>query len=466
MECVSFKKKVGGSKVLHSQSREIVANVYTFMKQEAEHGGAINLNRVQSRVSQATGVSVSSIKRILKEEKTCTQSCSQFSTPNKKRIRKRPKTDIDDFDICVVRRTVNEFHLTNGERPTITSVLGVLKERINFVGGKWALLKILKRLGFRWRKSNNNRKVLIEKSEIREMRLKYLRSLEKYRKEGRPVIYMDETYVHSSHTKPKAWTDDSGAGLKSPVSKGSRIIIVHAGNENGFVPNALITFQSGKKSGDYHHDMNYENYEKWIKTKLIPNIPPNSVMVIDNAPYHNVQLNLAPRSSSRKGDMIKWLSERGIPFSNAMMKPELYSIIKINKPKYKMYKIDAILAESGHSVLRLPPYHPDLNPIELIWSLLKANVARKNVLFSMEAVQKLVESTCQSITSEDWLSRCNHCKTIEEAYMELEPHIDSTSDQIIITLAEDSDSESDNTSDSETGSDTSGGSDIDGIQPL
>jgi hypothetical protein len=41
-------------------------------------------------------------------------------------------------------------------------------------------------------------------------------------------------------------------------------------------------FKSGTKSGDYHHEMKFENYERWLKTKLIPNLPPNSVLLLDN----------------------------------------------------------------------------------------------------------------------------------------------------------------------------------------
>ena len=64
-----------------------------------------------------------------------------------------------------------------------------------------------------------------------------------------------------------------------------------------------------------------------------------------------------------------------------MLKPELYALIKQNKPTYKTFKIDAILANHGHSVLRLPPYHPDLSPIEMIWSTVKQRVKRKNMRF-------------------------------------------------------------------------------------
>jgi hypothetical protein len=61
----------------------------------------------------------------------------------------------------------------------------------------------------------------------------------------------------------------------------------------------------------------------------------------------------------------------------------LYSLIKLRKSRFKTFKIDALLAEHGHSVLRLPPYHPDLNPIELLWESNKEYVARKNVSFRL-----------------------------------------------------------------------------------
>lgn len=439
----SVKTKLGGRKVIHSQAREVVANVYHFMKREAETNAPINLKKVQERVVQATGVSESTLRRILKEEKKCSTSGTSFSTPNKVRKRKKTKTDLDDFDLGVVRRTVNDFHRQHGERPTLSSLLPVLRENSDFKGSKWALSKILRRLGFRWKKSTSNRKLLVENFDIRELRLKYLKKLYEYRNAKRPIVYMDETYVHSSHTKPNAWTDGSTSGLKTPANKGQRLIIVHAGSEDGFVNNALLTFRSGKKSGDYHDDMNYENYEKWVKTKLLPNLKEKSVVVIDNAPYHNKQDNPAPTTSSRKADMIKWLSDRNIAHASTMYKPELYSLIKTHKPSFKTYKIDQLFSKSGHTVLRLPPYHPDLNPIELIWSLLKDRVAKKNVTFNMDAVEHLVKETCDSITEEEWRKRCEHTRKIEEAYMELEPHIDEITEQIIVRLDEDSDSDGD-----------------------
>jgi transposase len=74
-----------------------------------------------------------------------------------------------------------------------------------------------------------------------------------------------------------------------------------------------------------------------------------------------------------------------------MFKPQLYRLIQIHKPRAQKYVVDHILASYGHTVLRLPPYHPDLNPIEMIWSQVKEWVASRNVTFKTENVKLLCE---------------------------------------------------------------------------
>lgn len=86
----------------------------------------------------------------------------------------------------------------------------------------------------------------MESHDIRYQRAVYLRQLQQYKEEGRPIIYTDESYINSSHTKPFEWSDNSLRGLKKPIGKGPRLIMVHAGGADGFVPNALLMFRSGK----------------------------------------------------------------------------------------------------------------------------------------------------------------------------------------------------------------------------
>lgn len=69
------RKKVS-DRILHSQAREILFNVYDFMKREAEQEKSqrqdeprpLLFQQVQKRVAGATGLSKSSVQRIVRAE--------------------------------------------------------------------------------------------------------------------------------------------------------------------------------------------------------------------------------------------------------------------------------------------------------------------------------------------------------------------------------------------------------------
>jgi hypothetical protein len=73
---------------------------------------------------------------------------------------------------------------------------------------------------------------------------------------------------------------------------------------------------------------------------LIPNLEPRSVVVIDNPSYHNMLINPAPTSNSKKADMVKWLTENNIGFTLDMVKPELYQLILQFKNLHKEFAVD------------------------------------------------------------------------------------------------------------------------------
>ena len=88
------------------------------------------------------------------------------------------------------------------------------------------------------------------------------------------------------------------------ANRGQRLIIVHAGSRTGFINGAKLIYKSSSSTGDYHREMNSNNFTKWLKEMLIPNLPPHSAVVMDNASYHTTQAQKCPTSSSRK-DQIK-----------------------------------------------------------------------------------------------------------------------------------------------------------------
>ena len=112
--------------------------------------------------------------------------------------------------------------------------------------------------------------------------------------------------------------------------------------------------------------MYHTNYKKRLQEKLFPNLQSKSVIVVDNASYHNIQVNRHPTSNARKGEMLFWLDKHGIQYSSDMTKAELYDLVEMHKPQYETSAIDCLLADHGHTAVRLPPYLPDLNPIEKI----------------------------------------------------------------------------------------------------
>ena len=84
--------------------------------------------------------------------------------------------------------------------------------------------------------------------------------------------------------------------------------------------------------------INTQVFNAWMTQDLMPKLPKNSVVVMDNATFHKGQ------------DMIK------------------------------------ALRSEGHTLLYLPPSSPDLNPIEKKWPQVKA--IRRNIGGSVEALFK------------------------------------------------------------------------------
>jgi hypothetical protein len=172
-----------------------------------------------------------------------------------------------------------------------------------------------------------------------------------------------------------------------------------------------------------------------------------SVIVVDDASCHNVQLNKHPTSNARKGEILYWLDKHGVRYSSDMPKAELHDLIKMHKPQCETFEINCLLAEHGHTVIRLPPYHPDLNPIEKIWGIVKTRIATENVTFKLRDIQQLAEQNFVTVTMEEWAAVCRHVKAVEEEYMSSEYKIDSVTERIIINTNDDDNDDDDNDND-------------------
>ncbi|XP_063366293.1 uncharacterized protein LOC134654752 [Cydia amplana] len=142
----------------------------------------------------------------------------------------------------------------------------------------------------------------------------------------------------------------------------------------------------------------------------------------------------------RKADIQDWLTTNGIDYETYMSKEELMCLVDKYKPDPK-YEVDEILKENGHEVLRLPPYHCDLNAIEQIWSLAKRKVGSINMGLTVKEVEKAISTEFGTVTPEDWKKCTNHVLHVEQKYIERDGII-TTLESFIINVTSDRDSSS------------------------
>lgn len=139
---------------------------------------------------------------------------------------------------------------------------------------------------------------------------------------------------HEADGKPVVYLDESGFALDMPrthgyAPRGQRCIGHHNWHAKGRL-NALgallrgVLLTVGLTASNVDADM----FNLWLEGDLLPKLPPGAVIVLDNAAFHK-------RNDTRE-----------------------------------------IIQNAGHCLEFLPPYSPDLNPIEPKWAQAKAIIRR------------------------------------------------------------------------------------------
>lgn len=441
MECeasCSASKRLTGA--FSASEKTIILNVFDFLQKE-NCSSAVRL--LVEQCSAMTGVGQSSIFKLLRER----QSTGRLSEP--KKPPGKPKLEVCEDVKVAIRRKVHTFFFRN-EPPTIQKVLALVNEDKSIPPMSSSTLgKVLREMKIRYKK-RQRKSYLTERDDIINWRRRYLRQIRQYRQQNKPIFYLDETWLNEGHTRQRVWQDESitdrrqafmegwSTGLKNPSGKGRRLIITHVGGETGFVEDGLLVFES-KKTGDYHEEMNASVFEDWFG-KILKKLPRSSVIVMDNASYHSRKLERLPTSSWRKADIQNWLKSKCIPYETDMVKNELLEhCVKPRREVYDKYVCDEMAKGYGMTVLRLPPYHCELNPIELVWGQVKNEVGCKNTTFKLQDVKRLLIEALGNVTPSAWQNCIRHIFKEEDKMWELDNHIEITVEPLIISLA-DSDS--------------------------
>lgn len=126
-------------------------------------------------------------------------------------------------------------------------------------------------------------------------------------------VFLDESGSNLAMARMKARSPrGQRAHCDRPVNRGKNMTMLGAVRASG--PVSLRTFEGA---------VNVERFDDFIENTLLPNLKPGDILVMDNLRVHY---------SERAQDLLE---------------------------------------DAGVQILYLPPYSPDLNPIENVWSVLK-----------------------------------------------------------------------------------------------
>jgi len=269
------------------EMRKMVVNVKLFF--DNTKSDTIALKQSASRLAaSALGVSESTVKVIMA---TFNKKGDDGLSGSNFNNRGRPSYSLESGIEPFIRKFVRQAN-KNGEQVNIDIVRNVLRDELNCDVARTTLWRALLRWSFEFGSGVRSAQ-LKESKRIVIQRRQYLRHKFANRNPDggtyRPEVYLDESYINKNHSNDNTWYfDEDSVVLGKPTGKGDRLVIINAITKEGWTPNAKLVFKSSKKTGDYHANMNSEKFSAWFEEKLLKNIPENSLIIMDNASYHNV----------------------------------------------------------------------------------------------------------------------------------------------------------------------------------
>lgn len=166
------------------------------------------------------------------------------------------------------------------------------------------------------------------------------------------LVFLDESSCNTDMTRRYAYSVGGTRAVDSaPVNKPKSTTILSSIQLDGTM---LYTTYSGGTTS--------EKFNDYLENTLIPHLGKNSIIIMDNMKSHHAK------------DVKRCLNERRV------------------------------------SYLYLPPYSPDLNPIEKLWSKIKATL-RKLKARTSEQLPLAIKAAFATVTPSDcagWFRSCNY----------------------------------------------------------
>ena len=156
------------------------------------------------------------------------------------------------------------------------------------------------------------------------------------------LVFLDESGCNTDMTRRYAYSLGGSRAVDSaPLSKPKNTTILSSFQLNGTLH--YTTFSGGTT---------VEKFKRYLETDLLPHLDGNSVLIMDNMKSHHAKA------------------------------------------------VKKLLDSSGIRYIYLPPYSPDLNPIEKLWSKVKAFL-RKFKARTLDTLPDAIQHAFQNVSPSD-----------------------------------------------------------------
>ena len=166
------------------------------------------------------------------------------------------------------------------------------------------------------------------------------------------LVFLDESGCNTDMTRRYAYSLGGSRAVDSaPLSKPKNTTILSSIQLDGTL--RYTTFSGGTT---------VEKFKRYLETDLLPHLDGNSVLIMDNMKSHHAKA------------------------------------------------VKNLLDSSGIRYIYLPPYSPDLNPIEKLWSKVKA-LLRKFKARTLDILPNAIQHAFQNISPSDcsgWFRLCEY----------------------------------------------------------
>eukprot|EP00050_Salpingoeca_kvevrii_P008679 m.304467 g.304467 ORF g.304467 m.304467 type:complete len:620 (+) comp16930_c0_seq1:249-2108(+) len=215
-------------------------------------------------------------------------------------------------------------------------------------------------------------------------------------------------------------------------SKGDRITVCQlASEQHGILRDAGLLYHSKKRkdSDAGGGDIDSDRFMRWMREAVFPVLKKfdNPLLVLDRAVHHMTPSASPSRPSARmsKHDLAQWLVANHIePHATleqwlALPKLQLYAKCRESSTSCS-HLVEQEARSHGISILYTPPLHPDLNPLEQCWEVIRAHIARATLALprgQLPQLETCIKQGLDASTTHLFATAVDETLRVEQRYL-------------------------------------------------